>query len=80
MRLSTLLTHGLKEQLKADKTPLYGAFCNEASIEVEYIIDMEKVTAYGVMNMPALVVNEKAAAMGHGVEVCRCCETAEENR
>lgn len=34
------------------------------SIEVEYITDMQKVMEYGVMSMPALVVNEKVAAMG----------------
>lgn len=28
------------------------------SIEVEYITDMQKVMEYGVMSMPALVVNE----------------------
>ena len=33
-------------------------------IEVEYITDMEKVMAYGVMSMPAIVVNEKVVAMG----------------
>ena len=33
-------------------------------IEVEYVTDMEKVITYGVMSMPALVVNEKVAAMG----------------
>lgn len=33
-------------------------------VEVEYITDMEKVTAYGVMSMPALVVNEKVVSMG----------------
>jgi small redox-active disulfide protein 2 len=33
-------------------------------VEVEYITDMEKVMTYGVMSMPALVVNEKIAAMG----------------
>ena len=33
-------------------------------IEVEYITDMEKVMAYGVMSMPAIVVNENVAAMG----------------
>lgn len=33
-------------------------------IEVEYITDMEKVMAYGVMSMPALVVNEKVVSMG----------------
>lgn len=34
------------------------------SVEVEYITDMEKVMAYGVMSMPALVVNEKVVSMG----------------
>ncbi|MBE6843514.1 MAG: thioredoxin family protein [Ruminococcus sp.] len=32
--------------------------------EVEYITDMEKVMAYSVMSMPALVVNEQVVAMG----------------
>lgn len=34
------------------------------TVEVEYIIDMQKVMEYGVMSMPALVVNEKVVAMG----------------
>lgn len=34
------------------------------SIEVEYITDMAKVMEYGVMSMPAIVVNEKVAVMG----------------
>ena len=34
------------------------------SAEVEYITDMQKVTEYGVMSMPAIVVNEKVVAMG----------------
>ena len=33
------------------------------SVEVEYITDMEKVMEYGVMSMPALVVNEKVVSM-----------------
>lgn len=33
-------------------------------IEVEYITDMEKVMTYGVMSMPAIVVNEDVVAMG----------------
>lgn len=33
-------------------------------IEVEYIMDMEKVMGYGVMSMPGLVVNEKVVSMG----------------
>ena len=34
------------------------------SVEVEYITDMQKVMEYGVMRMPALVVNEKVVLMG----------------
>ena len=33
-------------------------------IEVEYITDMQKVMEYGIMSMPALVVNEKIVSMG----------------
>jgi len=33
-------------------------------IEVEYITDMEKIMEYGVMSMPAIVVNDKAVAFG----------------
>ena len=33
-------------------------------VEVEYITDMEKVMAYGVMSMPAIVVNETVVSMG----------------
>ncbi|MBQ3211677.1 MAG: TM0996/MTH895 family glutaredoxin-like protein [Oscillospiraceae bacterium] len=34
------------------------------STELEYVTDMEKVMEYGVMSMPALVVNEKVVSMG----------------
>ena len=33
-------------------------------LEVEYVTDMEKVMAYGVMSMPAIVVNDKVVSMG----------------
>ena len=33
-------------------------------VEVEYITDMEKVMQYGVMSMPAIVVNDKVVSMG----------------
>ena len=33
-------------------------------IDVEYITDMEKVMSYGVMNMPAIVINEKVVSSG----------------
>lgn len=32
--------------------------------DIEYITDMEKVMTYGVMSMPAIVVNEKVVSMG----------------
>ena len=34
------------------------------TVEVEYITDMEKVMAYGVMSMPAIVINGQVAASG----------------
>ena len=39
------------------------------SVEVEYITDMQKIMEYGVMSMPALVVNEKVVAMGKVLKV-----------
>ena len=51
---------------------------NEASIaavkelgmdlEVEYITDMETIVSYGVMSMPALVINEKVVSMGKALK------------
>ena len=34
------------------------------AIEIEYVTAMEKIMQYGVMSMPALVVNEQVASMG----------------
>ncbi|MDO5416335.1 MAG: thioredoxin family protein [Lachnospiraceae bacterium] len=34
------------------------------SVEVEFVTDMQKIMEYGVMSMPALVVNEKVVSMG----------------
>ena len=34
------------------------------NIEVEYVTDMEKIMAYGVMSMPAIVVNDQVVSMG----------------
>lgn len=33
-------------------------------IDVEYVTDMERIMEYGVMSMPALVVNEQVISMG----------------
>ena len=41
-----------------------GVYLTSGSIEVEYITDMAKVTEYGVMSMPAIVVNEKVVSAG----------------
>lgn len=38
-------------------------------VEVEYITDMEKVMTYGVMSMPAIVVNDKVMSMGKVLKV-----------
>ena len=36
----------------------------DLDVEVEYVTDMEKIMAYGVMSMPVLVVNEKVVSAG----------------
>lgn len=36
----------------------------DLAVEVEYITDMEKVMTYGVMSMPAIVVNDKVVSAG----------------
>lgn len=37
-------------------------------LEVEYITDMEKIMSYGVMSMPALVINEQVVSMGKALK------------
>lgn len=34
------------------------------NVEVEYVTDMQRIMEYGVMSMPALVVNEQVVSMG----------------
>ena len=34
------------------------------NVEVEYITDLQKVLEYGVMSMPALVINDQVVSMG----------------
>ena len=36
---------------------------------IEYITDMEKVMTYGVISMPAIVINEKVASYGKVLKV-----------
>ena len=38
------------------------------NLKVEYITDMEKIMSYGVMSMPALVINEKVVSMGKALK------------
>ena len=40
-----------------------------ASKEIEYITDMEKIMTYGVMSMPALMVNGKIVSSGKVLKV-----------
>ena len=37
-------------------------------IKVEYITDLKKIMAYGVMSMPALVINEKLVSSGKNLK------------
>ena len=50
--------HALFENTKAAVSEL------GLETEVEYITDLEKIMSYGVMSMPALVVNGKVVSMG----------------
>lgn len=50
--------HELYENTKAAVSAL------GLKVEVEYITDMEKIMEYGVMSMPAIVVNDKVVSMG----------------
>lgn len=37
------------------------------SLEVDYVTDIEEIVAYGVMSMPALVVNEEVISTGRAL-------------
>lgn len=39
------------------------------NVEIEYITDLQKVMEYGIMSMPALVINEQIVAMGKVLKV-----------
>lgn len=39
------------------------------NVEVEYVTDMEKIMSYGVMSMPALVVNDQVVSKGRVLKV-----------
>ena len=36
----------------------------EINAEIEYITDMEKIMGYGVMSMPALMIDDKIVSAG----------------
>ncbi|MGN0799762.1 MAG: thioredoxin family protein [Christensenellales bacterium] len=38
-------------------------------VEVEYVTDLQKIMGYGVMSMPALVVNEKVVSAGRLLDI-----------
>ena len=50
--------HALLESAKEAKKTM------GVSVEVEYVTDMQRIMEYGVMSMPALVVNENVVSMG----------------
>lgn len=54
--------HELNEAAKATVKELGMA------IDVEYITDMEKIVSYGVMSMPALVINDKVVSAGKALK------------
>lgn len=37
---------------------------NDINAEVEYVTDMQRVMEYGVMSMPAIVINERVVSQG----------------
>lgn len=49
------------------------------TIEVEYVNDMEKIMKYGVMSMPALVINEHIASMGKVLKAAEIEELLRKN-
>lgn len=50
--------HAMYENVKAAVEEM------ELPAEVEYITDLKHIMEYGVMRMPALVVNEQVVSMG----------------
>lgn len=66
--------HQLYESVKKAVTEM------ELSIEVEYITDMEKIMKYGVMRMPAIVVNEKVVSQGKVLKMADIKKLLENNR
>ena len=38
---------------------------NWQNVDVEYVQDIQRIVAYGVMSTPVLVINEKVVMIGH---------------
>ena len=38
---------------------------NWQNVDVEYVQDIQRIVAYGVMSTPVLVINEKIVMVGH---------------
>ena len=43
-------------------------------IDVEYITDLQKIMEYGVMSMPALVINDKVVSQGRAMNAAQISE------
>lgn len=41
----------------------------EIDADIEYITDMEKIVQYGIMSMPALMIDEKVVSAGKVLKV-----------
>lgn len=60
-----------KEQYEQTKAAIQTM---KLAVEVEYITDMEKIMSYGIMRMPAIVVNEKVVSMGQVLNAAQVAE------
>ena len=58
------MSNSYKIAVLGDRDSVLGFRALGLNVEVEYITDMEKVMEYGVMSMPAIVVNDKVVSMG----------------
>ena len=43
-------------------------------IDVEYVTDLQKIMEYGVMSMPALVINDKVVSQGRTMNAAQITE------
>lgn len=59
-----VLGAGCKSCHEMNEATVYAVKELGMELEVEYITDMETIASYGVMTMPALVINEKVVSAG----------------